>query len=76
MITKKIRCVRCGGKPTVGSFLLVKTECEEVHYCSMKCLEKDRKEVSDTPYPWCRGNPTKKDCVEVGYCRRDPNCGE
>lgn len=29
-----------------------------------------------TPYPWCRGNPTKEDCAKAGYCKRDPNCGE
>jgi hypothetical protein len=28
------------------------------------------------PYPWCRGNPTVKDCIRLGYCARDPNCGE
>jgi len=28
------------------------------------------------PYPWCHGNPTIQDCIEAGYCRRDPNCGE
>lgn len=29
-----------------------------------------------TPYPWCRGNPTKEDCAKAGYCKKDPNCGE
>jgi hypothetical protein len=29
-----------------------------------------------TPYPWCRGNPTYQDCINAGYCKRDPNCGE
>lgn len=33
-------------------------------------------ELFSTPYPWCRGNPTREDCAKVGYCRRDPNCGE
>ncbi len=28
------------------------------------------------PYPWCRGNPTVKDCIRLGYCAKDPNCGE
>jgi hypothetical protein len=28
------------------------------------------------PYPWCIGNPTKQDCLNAGYCRKDPNCGE
>lgn len=28
------------------------------------------------PYPWCRGNPTVKDCIRLGYCARDQNCGE
>ena len=29
-----------------------------------------------TPYPWCRGNPTREDCAKAGYCGRDPNCGD
>jgi hypothetical protein len=28
------------------------------------------------PYPWCHGNPTIQDCIEAGYCRRDPSCGD
>lgn len=28
------------------------------------------------PYPWCSGNPTVLDCVNTGYCGRNPNCGE
>ena len=32
--------------------------------------------TEQTPYPWCHGNPTKQDCINAGYCRRDPNCGE
>ena len=32
--------------------------------------------VRQPPYPWCRGNPTKQDCIDAGYCKRDPNCGE
>jgi hypothetical protein len=32
--------------------------------------------LSEPPYPWCHGNPTIKDCIEAGYCRRDPSCGE
>jgi len=32
--------------------------------------------VEFAPYPWCRGNPTVKDCIRLGYCARDPNCGE
>jgi hypothetical protein len=30
----------------------------------------------EPPYPWCHGNPTIKDCIEAGYCRRDPSCGD
>jgi hypothetical protein len=25
------------------------------------------------PYPWCIGAPTITDCIQNGYCRRDPN---
>lgn len=32
--------------------------------------------LEGTPYPWCHGSPTKQDCIERGYCNRDPNCGE
>ncbi len=28
------------------------------------------------PYPWCIGAPTKQACIEAGYCKRNPNCGE
>jgi hypothetical protein len=28
------------------------------------------------PYPWCSGNPTIKDCIEAGCCRRNPSCGD
>lgn len=28
------------------------------------------------PYPWCPGNPTREACAELGYCSRDPSCGE
>lgn len=31
---------------------------------------------SRPPYPWCSGNPTVADCVKIGFCLRDPNCGE
>lgn len=34
------------------------------------------KDAECAPYPWCRGNPTVKDCIRLGYCARDPNCGE
>lgn len=33
-------------------------------------------EGESAPYPWCRGNPTVKDCIRLGYCAKDPNCGE
>lgn len=29
-----------------------------------------------TPYPWCYGAPTKAACIEAGYCRREPTCGD
>lgn len=29
-----------------------------------------------TPYPWCYGAPTKAACIERGYCRREPTCGD
>lgn len=32
--------------------------------------------TNGTPYPWCRGNPTKAHCIAAGTCRRNPNCGE
>jgi hypothetical protein len=28
------------------------------------------------PYPWCYGFPTKAACLEAGYCRRNPTCGD
>lgn len=28
------------------------------------------------PYPWCPGAPTRAACIALGYCKRDPNCGE
>lgn len=30
------------------------------------------------PYPWCIGMPTgdKTACIEAGYCRRNPSCGD
>jgi hypothetical protein len=28
------------------------------------------------PYPWCRGNPTMDGCRLVGYCQRNPSCGD
>lgn len=36
----------------------------------------DNHPTSQPPYPWCIGAPTVAACVENGYCRRDPNCGE
>lgn len=30
----------------------------------------------EPPYPWCKGNPTREDCIRDGYCRRNPNCGD
>jgi len=35
-----------------------------------------RGEELSLPYPWCHGNPTRRDCIEAGYCRKDPSCGE
>ena len=32
--------------------------------------------VQEPPYPWCHGAPMVADCIAVGYCRRNPNCGE
>lgn len=31
-----------------------------------------------TPYPWCLGYPrgNKAACIQAGYCRRNPNCGD
>jgi hypothetical protein len=34
------------------------------------------KEQDAAPYPWCHGNPTVQDCIEAGYCQRNPSCGE
>ena len=31
---------------------------------------------SHPPYPWCYGYPTREDCIEAGYCRRNPTCGD
>ena len=28
------------------------------------------------PYPWCIGAPTKAECARLGYCRRQPTCGD
>jgi hypothetical protein len=36
--------------------------------------EHERSEMP--PYPLCHGAPTIADCIAVGYCRRNPNCGE
>ena len=48
---------------------------------TLERIERDAAQIveahaPETPYPWCHGNPTKQDCIEAGYCRRDPNCGE
>lgn len=31
---------------------------------------------AETPYPRCKGSPTREACAERGFCDRDPNCGE
>ena len=36
----------------------------------------EQTEREAAPYPWCHGNPTIQDCIEAGYCRRDPSCGD
>lgn len=36
----------------------------------------DALRTAPTPYPWCYGFPTKAACLEAGYCRRNPTCGD
>jgi len=28
------------------------------------------------PYPWCYGAPAREDCIEAGYCKKNPTCGD
>lgn len=36
----------------------------------------EQKQPPEPAYPWCPGNPTREHCAELGYCAKDPNCGE
>jgi hypothetical protein len=47
-----------------------------VYYLIVSCPQRRAQEKKETPYPWCHGNPAKQDCIDAGYCRRNPNCGE
>ncbi len=58
---RRFRCYPDG--PSKGQLIEVATEIEA-------------EPEPEPPYPWCPGNPTREACTKLGYCTRNPNCGE
>lgn len=36
-------------------------------------IDSEPPDYREPPYPWCH---TPRACIQLGYCPRDPNCGE